>query len=215
MDTHHLKKITALASSLAQTPSFIWPYVKYSPIWGNTPITSSQPWISFGALQFLKQRIRPNHEVFEYGSGGSTFYFAQRARSVVTVESHPEWHRKLTNEITSRKLSNIVCELHPISGDRSAVFQSDAYFHRVHSQLWDIILIDCYCGYSETQYGETRSFAFKLSLPQVRPGGFVVLDDSWMFPELLKPRQGWRITDYIGPGPCRYGVTSTAIFEKV
>jgi hypothetical protein len=215
MDISRFKKITNLGSSLLRSPDLIGPYLRYSPAWGCTPVKSGLPWISFGAIDFLNHYIRPDHSVFEYGGGGSTIYFARKARSVLTMESHPDWHRTLTAEIAARGLTNVECELHPISSLHLADFQADTYFQRVCSQTWDIILIDCYCGYSDVRYGETRRFALELSLHQVKPGGLIVIDDSWMFPELLKPRQGWRITDYIAPGPCRYGVTSTAILEKI
>ena len=215
MDTHTIRKISALGTSLLKNPSFLGSYLKYLPAWSGTPIENGLPWISFGALRFLRQRLEPSYDVFEYGGGGSTVYFALRTRSVTTMESHPEWHRKLTAEIQTRGITNATCEYHPISGDRLEAFQHDAYFHRVSARTWDVIMIDCYCGYSETRYGQTRAFAFELALPQIKPGGFLILDDSWMFPELLQPRKGWRITDHVGPGPCRYGVTSTAIFEKL
>ena len=215
MDNSHLQKWLSLATELLCTPSQIWPYLKYSPLWGRQPIDVKLPWISFGALRFLNSFLRPEHEVFEFGGGGSTLYFAQRTHRVVTMESHPEWHKILTAALAQHQLQNAVCELHPITGDDAALFQGDLFFQRVREQLWDVILIDCYCGYSKSRYGLTRPYAFELAQLQLKPGGIIVLDDSWMFPELVETEQGWRITDYMGPGPCRYGVTSTAIFEKL
>ena len=215
MDNTFFAKVSSLAGSLVRSPSLIVPYLRYLPLReGNQPVTRELPWISFGGLKFLNRHIRPQHDVFEYGGGGSTLYFARRAKSVLTVESSVNWHRALVATLAAENLTNAVCELHQLSGDEIAQFRGDSFFHRVRARKWDIILIDCYCGYSRTRYGLTRPFAFELALEQVKPGGIVVLDDSWMFPELLAPRRGWRITDFVGPGPCRYGVTSTAIFEK-
>lgn len=215
MDNSYLQKILSLTTLLLRSPSQIWPYVKYSPLWCRQPVDVSLPWISFGALRFLNKFLRPEHEVFEFGGGGSTIYFAQRAQRVLTMESHPDWHQTLSAALAERHLKNAVCELHPISGDDATQFKDDQFFQRVQSQRWDVILVDCYCGYSKTRYGAIRPFAFELAQRQLKPGGIIVLDDSWMFPELLAAKPGWRITDFVGPGPCRYGVTSTAIFEKL
>jgi Methyltransferase domain len=215
MDNSFLAKGTSLVSALVRSPSLVGPYVRYLPLWGRQPIACELPWVSFGALKFLNRYVRPHHEVFEYGGGGSTLYFARRAKSVLTMESHADWHRSLVAAIAAKGLANAVCELHPISSDEPDTFRQDTFFHRVRAQTWDIILIDCYCGYSRTRYGLIRPYAFELALEQLKPGGIIVLDDSWMFPELLGPRPGWRVTDYAGPGPCRYGITSTAILEKL
>lgn len=215
MDNTYLQKGLTLALSLLRSPSQIPPYCRFSPLWGRQPIDVGLPWISFGALKFLNTFLRPEHEVFEFGGGGSTIYFAQRTRRVLTMESHPDWHQTLTTALSQKHLVNVTCELHPISGDEETRFANDRFFLRVREQLWDVILIDCYCGYSKTQYGLTRPYAFELAQNQLKPGGIIVLDDSWMFPELVAAKPGWHITDHIGPGPCRYGVTSTAVFEKL
>lgn len=215
MDNSYIQKGFTLATGLLRSPKHIWPYLKYCPAWGRQPIDVALPWISFGALCFLDTFVRSEHEIFEFGGGGSTLYFARHARRVVTMESHPAWHQKLTDTLTQKQLKNVACELRPISSDDAMHFTGDQFFQRVREQLWDIILIDCYCGYSKSRYGQTRPYAFDLAQHQLKPGGVIVLDDSWMFPELIASKPGWRITDYIGPGPCRYGVTSTAIFEKL
>ncbi|MDI1249717.1 MAG: hypothetical protein PSV13_12705 [Lacunisphaera sp.] len=214
MDNPLPSKAVALLRALWTQPSLIGPYVRYLPLWGRAPIACEMPWVSFGALAALSRFIRPDHAVFEYGGGGSTLWFARRAASVLTVESHPDWHRSLVATLQARGLAKAVCELHPISSDDPAQSGHGAFFHRIRAQTWDIILIDCYCGFSHSRYGQLRPFAFEHAVQQLKPGGIIVLDDSWMFPELLGPRPGWVVTDYVSPGPCRYGITSTAILQS-
>jgi hypothetical protein len=215
MDNSYLQKGSSLALSLLRSPSQIWPYLCYNPFWRRQPVDVGLPWISFGALKFLNTFLRPEHEVFEYGGGGSTLYFARRTNRVLTLENHPEWHKILTAALAQKQLHNAQCVYQPVSGDEPGLFRNDAFFQRIREQLWDVVLIDCYCGYSTTRYGLLRPYAFKLALNQVKRGGIIVLDDSWMYRELLASRTGWRITDFVGAGPCRYGVTSTAVFEKL
>jgi hypothetical protein len=215
MDNTYLQKGSSLALSLLRSPSQIWPYLHYNPLWGRQPVDVRLPWVSFGALKFIDKFLRPEHQVFEYGGGGSTMYFASRTQRVLTMESHPDWHKTLTTALTQSRFLNVQCEYQPINGEEPSQFRNSIFFERIYEQLWDVILIDCFCGYSRTRYGLLRPYAFDLAIDQVKPGGIIVLDDSWMYRELLAPRSGWRITDYIGAGPCRYGVTSTAIFEKL
>jgi hypothetical protein len=215
MDNSYFSKATGLLVGLARAPQHIPSYLRHLPFWASQPIDHEIPWISFGALDFLRKYVRPSHRVFEYGGGGSTLWFARRARAVLTMENHPDWHRTLTAKLVKRGFSNTTCELHVLSGDTPLAFERDPFFRRIESGTWDIILVDCYCGHDASRYGFTRPFALDLAFKQLSPGGIIVLDDSWMFRELLGPRPGWRITDFISPGPCRYGVTSTAIFEKL
>ena len=215
MDNSYFAKASGLLAGLARSPQHFPSYLRHLPLWGRQPVDYEIPWVSFRALDFLRKFVRRDHRVFEYGGGGSTLWFARRTRSVLTMESHPDWHRTLTAKLAAQGLTNATCEYHALSGDMPAQFEHDAFFRRIESGMWDIILVDCYCGYSASRYGFTRPFALELAFRQLNPGGVIVLDDSWMFQEFLGPRPGWRIVDFVGPGPCRYGVTSTAIFEKL
>lgn len=214
MDTPKLTKISNLIAALARSPLEFPAYVRYLPFWGQHPTTSQLPWISFGALRRLERFLQPSHHVFEYGGGGSTLWFARHVGSVLTMESDSAWHGHLIKRIAELRLSNVRCELQPISGDTPQSFTTNAFFNRIKESLWDVVLVDCYCGFSASRYGLTRPFALKLALEHTKVGGLVVLDDSWMFRDLIQPRTGWQIVDYVGPGPCRYGVTSTAVFER-
>lgn len=114
-----------------------------------------------------------------------------------------------------RAVNNLNCELHPLIDGQMDGYRDSNFFHRILDRQWDIIVIDCFCGFSDGSYGQLRRHAFQLALNQVKLNGIIILDDSWLFPELLTPRKGWEIKDYIGVGPCRYGVTSTAILRRI
>lgn len=121
----------------------------------------------------------------------------------------------VSTTLAARGVGNVTCELHPLDDTNAHTFREHPYFNRLREESWDVIVIDCFCGFTTAPQGQLRPFAFELALNQVSQHGLIVLDDSWMYPELLGPRPGWRVTDYVGLGPCRYGVTSTAIFEKL
>ncbi|MBS0664172.1 MAG: FkbM family methyltransferase [Verrucomicrobia bacterium] len=44
------------------------------------------PWTTYPFIEFIGPRLRPEWRVFEYGSGASTLYYAQRVHTVMAVE---------------------------------------------------------------------------------------------------------------------------------
>jgi hypothetical protein len=56
------------------------------------------PWWGGGVVNFISENIQPTDTVFEYGSGGSTLWFAERAKSVVSVEHDWKWYRTVRRE---------------------------------------------------------------------------------------------------------------------
>jgi len=215
MNTSYSRKAVELSLALVRSPGDFGRWLRYLPAWGRWPADVELPWFSFGAIRELDRRITARHRVFEFGSGGSTFFFARRAASIVTIESDPGWHERVQQLVRARSLQNVSCVLHPLGDDNAADYRNNPFFREVLTAQWDVVVIDSFCGHGiGGPHGGLRPYAFELALPQVAPGGLLVLDDSWMFPELLAPRDGWEIRDFRGPGPCRYGVTSTAIFQR-
>jgi len=52
----------------------------------------SEPWLTEGAIDFLRHFINPTSRVMETGGGASTVWFAEQCRcSVVTYESDPNY----------------------------------------------------------------------------------------------------------------------------
>jgi hypothetical protein len=88
------------------------------------------------------------------------------------------------------------------------------YFRALTGHTYDIVVVDGFCGYTTGRYGALRPHAFELALQAVRrPGGMIVVDDYWMYPELTARAPGARVQIFESTGPCRYGVTSTAVFQ--
>ena len=47
--------------------------------------------MNYSVISFLEERLKPDHSVFEYGSGYSTVFFARLAGSVTAVEHDGRW----------------------------------------------------------------------------------------------------------------------------
>src|SRR5882757_1229120 len=66
---------------------------------GKSPATEKIPWICFSAIDRLKEIVRPDMSVFEYGSGGSTLFWASRVKTVVSIEHDKGWFEKMQGEL--------------------------------------------------------------------------------------------------------------------
>ncbi len=161
----------------------------------NNPI----PWVTYSFIDFIKDRLRPEHAVFEFGSGNSTIFYAQRTGIVVSVEHDKEWFDK----ITSSKPENaemIFCEL-----------ERDGDYCRMPVKLgeeFDIIIVD----------GRDRVNCCIQAVEALSPNGVVVLDDSER-PDyrdginyLLD--KGFKQISFSGISPGLFYYKSTTIFYK-
>jgi hypothetical protein len=208
------QRASRLLFSFVRRPRQLWPYLKYLPAWGRWPADVEQPWFSFGAIEFLSRHLRPGHRVFEFGSGGSSFYFARRTASVLSIENNAEWQQRVSALAAERKVTNLRCELHPIDTAHPERYAALSYFAALQPLPYDVIIVDGHCDYENAPQGLLRDIAFDRALACVRrPGGIIVVDDYWMFPHMAARAPAARLTVFESPGPCRYGVTSTAVFE--
>jgi hypothetical protein len=114
------------------------------------------PFLNYPLLAWLEPHLRPTDRVFEYGSGHSTLWFAQRAHSVVAVDHHPRWVASLK----SRLPSNSHVELR--SGE-NYVSALSALPHRP-----DIVLID----------GILRHRCAEAAAEYVARDGLILFDNS-------------------------------------
>lgn len=67
-------------------------YSKQSIDFNNKPI----PWYRYSFIKFLEPRLKKTFNVFEYGSGNSTLWFAQRVKKIKAVEHNKNWFEKIS-----------------------------------------------------------------------------------------------------------------------
>lgn len=120
------------------------------------------PWWNVAATRDAETYLRahPDARVFEYGAGASTVWLARRARSVVSVEHHAEWHRLLTKKVAA--LDNIRLLHRELEGEAyvGAIAEAEGPF--------DMIVVD----------GRRRTDCLARALPHLKPGGLILFDDS-------------------------------------
>lgn len=155
------------------------------------------PWYTYPAIEYLSSFDFRDCDVFEFGSGNSSLFWAGRARSVVSVEDHKAWF-----EMVDRiKRPN-----------QSLLHRADAqgYVNALaeQGQLFDVIVVD----------GNWRDRCVQEAPGHLRVGGMIVLDNSDRMLEQECGRalrkQGFIQVDFSGFGPINGYCWTTSVFMK-
>jgi SAM-dependent methyltransferase len=201
------QKIARVITNLALHPQYISRCVSHNLGEDKTPLDLEIPWFSYAAIDFLESFVQPYMTVCEYGSGGSTIFFAKRARSVFSIENDPKWFELVKGRFEQLELRNISIKLHPFDFKNTKSFPHSSYLHAIPDERFDIIVVD---GMEE--WDQVRPICFEKAEARVRPGGIIIVDDSWRYPILREKNHAKNVRVFKSVGPCRPGVTSTDIF---
>src|SRR6266567_4290914 len=196
-----------LLGNLAAHPNYIPRYVSHNVLNHKSPLTLEVPWFSYAAIDFLEKILRPGLAVCEFGSGGSTLFFARRVKSVYSIEDNPKWFELVSRWLKEKGVPNVELRLlRPVSKN-SAGFDKSACLHAVPDRSFDVFVLGG--GDDETPL---RPLCFQYLEKRVPPGGIIVVDDSWRYPSLRKHNKARWVEIFQSVGPCRPGVTSTDVF---
>ncbi len=117
------------------------------------------PWITYSAIEFLKDRLNSTMEIFEYGSGNSTIYYSTKVKSVIAIEHDREWYEKI-------KLNLL---------ENAKIFYKNLEYNGEYCRMinefenkFDIIIVD----------GRDRVNCVKNSIDKLKENGIIILDDS-------------------------------------
>jgi tRNA A58 N-methylase Trm61 len=117
------------------------------------------PWLSYPFIEFISGRLNKEMNIFEFGSGNSTFFYSDRVKHVTTIEHNKEWFEKISSE----KTGNVELLYVPLDIDgkycRSAANRNEKY---------DVIIVDA----------EDRVNCVFNSLGSLTDSGVMILDDS-------------------------------------
>ena len=162
----------------------------------GTPI----PWYTYPAIEYLTQLDFSDADVFEYGSGHSTLFWAGRARRVVSVEDDRAWFGLMSPTLPPN------CEL---------ILETDLYAYpgviNRHDRQYDVVVVD---GASR---GRTRLKCARRAAAAIREGGVIILDNADWLPESARflREAGFIQVDMTGFGPVNgYAWTTTLFFHR-
>ena len=151
------------------------------------------PWYTYSSIEYLKQFDFKDKTIFEYGSGNSSIFWAERAKLVTSIEVDENWF----NEVDAIKRSNQ--ELY-LKKDKTEYVD----FIKVKNENYDVIIID----------GSWRLNCAVNAVEKLKHDGFIILDNSDWYPNTAKfiRDTGMLQVDFMGLGPINYYTWTTSIF---
>lgn len=186
--------------------------------------------MTFEAIRFLDRFIDRQSNVFEWGMGGSTLFFLDRAGQIVSVDHDATWFDRLHELISSNDAwkgyrIEPTClsqdqAVDPSSidqyGSSSPKYQSHRFEDYVRvidqydDQSFDIIVVD----------GRSRPSCVKHGIPKLKLGGILVLDNAErpqfkQIHQMLCDKSKWQKIDCSGPAPYAKYFWSTVIWKKI
>ena len=201
------RKITRLITDLIIHPQYLPRCVEHNIINGTSPLDLEMPWFSYAANDFLAGYLRPHMLVCEYGTGGSTLFYARRTKFVYAIEDNEKWHGLVSKRILEQEIQNVDLRLRPFDFKNPTGFEQSDYLHAMPDEPFDVISID-----SSEEWTQVRPACFYHAEKLIKPGGIIVVDDSWRYPALRANNRAKRFRIFQSVGPCRPGVTSTDVF---
>lgn len=123
------------------------------------------PMMSYGLIEYLLGLDLSLFEVLELGGGGSTQFWSTHTRSVLTLETNPEWVKALQ----SQRLPNVEARL-----STPDTLLSDML---APGRKFDAIVIDL---------AANRYLLAKRAIEILSPGGCVILDNSDWYPNAAR-----------------------------
>jgi SAM-dependent methyltransferase len=201
------QKIGRVLGNLLLHPQYISRCVSHNIINGKTPLDLEIPWFSYASIDFLEGYLEPHMNVCEYGSGGSTVFFARRTRSVFSIEDNIEWYEMVSRRLQEKNINNVTLKLCPFDFKNPVDFENSEYLQAMPNERYDVIVVD-----GSEEWTRIRPICFAKAEARVKWGGIIVVDDSWRYPALRENNRAKEVRTFKSVGPCRPGVTTTDIF---
>jgi len=209
----------------------------YVPEWlvslenGKNPLSDKRPWISFAATRFLENKINSDMKIFEYGSGGSTLFFATKVKEVISIEHNRSWFEIVVNELKINGIINCTIRLFEPEIENlcinKCISDPDAYlsddetyrgmsFKKYASSIdlypddyFDIVFID----------GRARPSCFIHSQKKIKIGGYIVLDNSetpyYYYIHDTLNNNNWKKYEYFGLFPYMTHFSETCVWHRL
>jgi len=126
------------------------------------------PWLTPQANLILSTLLKPTDVGFEWGSGRSTLWFAQRVKHLTSVEHDKRWYEVVLGKLRAADLLNVNLLLKEIKGYE--VPEESPYvqvINKFNNNSLEFVLVD----------GIYRDLCANLVLEKIRPGGIIIVDN--------------------------------------
>jgi len=212
--------------------SLVGDSIIFFPVWwkyqqkNNKPLQNDQPWIAFKAERFLREILRKDMKIFEYGSGSSTLYFSRRVAQVFSIEHHQGWFEQLQQMIDQQALKNVDCRLiepETVNENQDPAYLSSLplYHHETFEiyvksidtfpdEYFDLVMID----------GRARTDCIARAKNKIKCGGYLVVDNSerkhyFDGNDFLRNEKEWETRHIVGITPYTFVYSRTSFFRKL
>lgn len=190
------------------------------------------PWITYPAINYLKQNLAKNHIIFEYGAGTSTLFYQDKIKYLITIESNKYWfniiNQKIINyyNIANCNNNSILAKFIPNKNlakfDQIFIYPKGAIFLISNAQnnnlyqnfisdfdqIFDYIIID-----SLKRYDCSIN-----SINKIKENGTVILDDSQRksYDKIynLMANNNFTLQNFPGIAPGQLKAKNTSFFTK-
>jgi hypothetical protein len=115
------------------------------------------PWVTYPFISFIRPRLKDTFNVFEYGSGNSTLFYAKFVNKITAVEHAEEWYEKMSSLLTGNAEIIFSSE----SGDYAGSIKNK-------SLKYEIVIVD----------GIERINCLIAANDHLTSDGVIILDDS-------------------------------------
>ena len=155
------------------------------------------PWYTYPFIFFLKPRIKPTFEVFEYGSGNSTKWYAGRVNHITAVEHEAAW-------------VDIVRPGLPANAELLFRELGDKYIQAIgeSTKKYHIVVVD----------GRKRVKCTLFAVDYLTEDGVLILDNSerefYQEAKRFMRERGFRQLDFYGMAPIVSHETCSTVFYR-
>lgn len=157
------------------------------------------PWNTYPYIKFIEPRLKDTFQLFEFGSGNSTIWYAEKVRSIKSVENDEGWFKVISNKLP--KNAQVVHHELSYDGNYAKEVEKD-------NIKYNMIIVD----------GRDRVNTIKYSIQQLSEDGVIIFDNSNL-PQYSKAiellsKQNFKRIDFIGISPITAHNNYTTIFYK-
>lgn len=150
------------------------------------------PWYTYPCIAYLNQLNFRTAQVFEWGSGFSTRWWAERAAHVTSVEDDAVWAERVKAML-------------PASVTYTTA-QNDEYVQAIRQAgtQYDVIIVD----------GSHRPECATEAVQHLAPEGLIILDNADWYPQTASRLRGANLIeiDFTGFGPINPYTWTTSLF---
>jgi hypothetical protein len=207
-------------------PSLLRFFTRWWRLRSSASFSLSHPisWMTFEAIEWLQTHLKKSHVLFEWGSGGSTLFFAERVAHLTSIEHDVDWYKVTQDAINVQGRTNVEYKLilpealisdEPI---KQIYLSTDPRYHGRHFRAYcsiidalpnssfDLISVD----------GRARNGCVFHAHTKVKPGGVLVLDNAERptYDEGKRLLSSWKRLDFYGPGPYSSTFWLTTIYLR-